>query len=128
MNLGRNQSRDANGYANELLKKEAAGTDFKLALLKLMNMIKERSQFPKSMELCNITSIYKNKGSHKDFNSYRGIFRVTVLRSILDRLMYNDNYFTIDGNLTDGNVGARKSRNIRDNIYVINAVSKGMDI
>ena len=124
--LGRNKSRDANGHANELLKEEAAGTDFKLAILKLMNMIKERSQFPTSMELCNITSIYKNKGSHKDFDSYRGIFRVTVLRSILDRLMYNDNYFTIDGNLTDGNVGARKSRNIRDNLYVINAVSNSI--
>ena len=46
--------------ANELFKEEAAGTDFKLAILKLMNLIKKKSQFPKVMELCNITSIYKN--------------------------------------------------------------------
>ena len=29
-------------------------------------------------------------------------------------------------NITDGNVGARKSRNIRDNIYVIGAVSNSV--
>jgi hypothetical protein len=78
------------------------------------------------MELCNITSIYKNKGSHKDFDSYRGIFRVTVLRSILDRMIYNDNYWVIDKNLTDGNVGARKDRNVRDNIFVMNAISNSV--
>ena len=82
--FGRDKARDALGMANELFKEEAAGTDFKLAILKLMNLIKKTSKFPRIMELCNITSIYKNKGSHKDFDSYRGIFRVTVLQSILD--------------------------------------------
>ena len=124
--LERDKSRDAMGHANELLKEEAAGSDFKLAILKLMNIIKHRSQFPKAMEVCNITSIYKQKGSHKDFNSYRGIFRVTVLRSLIDRMMYNDNYPTIDENLTDGSVGARKSRNIRDHIFVLNAISNSI--
>ena len=41
---------------------------------------------------------------------------------MLDRLIYNDCYTVIDDNLTDGNVGARKSRNIRDNIFVLWAV------
>ena len=59
-------------------------------------------------------------------NSYRGVFRVTVLRSILDRLTYNDSYYTIDDNLSDGNVGARKERNIRDNIFVIGAISNSV--
>jgi hypothetical protein len=36
--------------------------------------------------------------------------------------MYNDLYSTIDDSLTDGNVGARKDRNIRDNIFVLGAV------
>ena len=42
----------------------------------------------------------------------RGVFRVTVLKSVLDRLMYNDMYHIIDENLTDGNVEAHKNRNI----------------
>ena len=57
-----------------------------------------------------------------DFNSYRGIFRVPILRAILDRLIYNDEYKTVDEAMSDSNVGARKGRNIRDNIFVLNAV------
>ena len=49
-----------------------------------------------------------------------------MFRSILDRLIYNDNYHIVDENLTDGNVGARKQRNIRDNIFVLGAVSNSV--
>ena len=54
------------------------------------------------------------------------MFRVQVLRSILDRLTYNDSYYTIDSNLTDGNVGARKQKSARDNIFVISAISNSV--
>ena len=82
--------------------------------------------FPKALGLCNITSLYKTKGSKKDFDSYRGIFRVTAIRSILDKLMYNDEYDTIDSNLTDSNVGAWRNRNIRENVFVINAITNNV--
>ena len=59
-------------------------------------------------------------------DSYRGIFRVTIFRSILNRLTYNDEYYNIDSHLTDSNVGARKGRNIRDNIFVLNAVTNSV--
>ena len=74
------------------------------------------------MKICNISSIWKLKGSRSDFDNYRGVFRVTIFRSILDKLIYNDEYDKIDENLSDCNVGARKKRNIRDNIFVINAI------
>ena len=115
-------SRDPFGYSNELFKSEVAGKDLRLAVLIIMNKIKTQQKIPKSMQLCNITSIYKNKGSRNQFSSYRGIFRVTVLRNILDRLIYNDMYETMDSNLSDCNVGNRKNRNIRDNLFVLNAV------
>ena len=51
---------------------------------------------------------------------------MTIFRSILDRLIYNDEYSDIDANLTDSNVGARKGRNIRDNIFVMNAVTNSV--
>ena len=118
--LDKNKARDAIGHANEILK--CAGCDLKLAILKLMNHIKNTQTYPEAMQYCNITSLYKHKGNHKDFNNYRGVFRVTVLRSVLDRLVYNSCYTVVDDNLTDGNVGARKGRNIRDNIFVLSAV------
>ena len=44
------------------------------------------------------------------------------LRNILEKLIYNDEYKRVDANLTDCNVGARKERNIRDNIFVLDAI------
>ena len=120
--LKNNKSRDPLGLANELFKPTNAGSDLKKAMLLLMNQIKSTQVFPDVLKYCNITSLYKGKGSRKEFVNYRGIFRVTVLRSILDKLIYNDEYPGIDEHLTDSNVGARKGRNIRDNIFVINAV------
>ena len=122
-NLKKEKSRDPHGLANELFGPDVAGDDLKLAVLKLMNRIKDEQIYPKCLELCNISSIWKKKGSRNNFESYRGIFRVTVFRTILDRLIYNDEYSNIDQNLTDANVGCRKGRNIRDNLFVLNAIT-----
>ena len=119
--IKKNKSRDPEGHCNELFREEVAGSDLLKAILKIMNMIKNKQVYPKIMEKCNITSLHK-KGSKRDFDNYRGVFRVEILRSILDRLTYNDSYYTIDSNLTDGNVGAQKQRSVRDNIFVIAAV------
>ena len=121
--LKNNKSRDPHGLVNELFKEETAGDDLKLAILHLMNRIKDEQIYPKCLELCNISSIWKLKGPRNQFSSYRGIFRVSIFRAILDRLIYNDEYGNIDSNLTDSNVGARKMRNIRDNIFVLNAIT-----
>ena len=120
--LKNNKSRDPLGWANELFKPNCAGQDLKVAVLSMMNLIKRQQTVPETIKQCNITSIYKKKGSRKDFANYRGIFRVTILRSILDKLIYNDEYTNIDEHLSDSNVGARRNRNIRDNIFVINAI------
>ena len=44
----------------------------------------------------------------------------------MDRLLYIDSYETIDDNLTDANVGARKNRSVRDNMFVISAVNNSV--
>ena len=134
--LKNNKSKDPLDLPNEIFKPPNVGCDLKLAILKLMNHIKRQQKVPSIMKYCNITSLYKNKGPKKDFENYRGIFRVVSLRSILDKLIYNDEYPEIDENLTDSNVGARQDRNIRDNIFIMNAIlnevvrkkKKGVDI
>ena len=94
--LKKNTSRDPLGYANKIFRADIAGEDLKIAIIKLMNMIKYDQIFPTILEDWNISSIFKNKGSRNDFNSYRGIFRVPIFRSILDRLIHNDEYDVID--------------------------------
>ena len=120
--LKKDASRDPYGYANEIFDIKVAGDDLKKALLALMNEIKDKQVFPQVLQSCNISSIWKRKGPKKNFESYRGIFRITVIRNILDRLIYNDEYPKIDSYLSDCNVGGRKGRNVRDNIFVLNAV------
>ena len=124
--LKKNISQDPFGFPNEIFHIDVAGDDLKKAIIIMMNRIKFEQIFPEVLEICNISSIYKLKGRRNDFDSYRGIFRVTIFRSILDKLIYNDEYQTIDANLSDSNVGARRKRNIRDNIFVINAITNSV--
>ena len=60
------------------------------AVLKLMNRIKSDGIYPRCMQLCDITSLYKNKGPINEFGSYCGIFCVHALRNILEKLIYNN--------------------------------------
>ena len=96
--LKNKKSRDPNQYANEVFDPEVAGEDLVMAVVALMNRIKRDQIYPKCMQSCNITSLYKQKGPRNEFDSYRGIFRVQVLRNILERLIYNDEYGTVDSN------------------------------
>ena len=116
-------SKDPYELPNEIFHLSNAGDDLILALTKLMNKIKDLCEFPECLTVCNVTNAYKNKGDQSKFDSYRGLFRTPVIRNILDKLLYVDLYETIDNNLTDCNVGSRKRRNIRDNLFVINAIS-----
>ena len=52
----------------------------------------------------------------------RGLFNLVTIRTIVDKLIYFDEYKNIDVNLTDCNVGAKKQRNIRDNLFIVNGV------
>ena len=106
--LKNNQSSDALGYINELFKPGVIGSDLKLAILKLRNQIKIEEIHPHCLEACNVSSIFKNKGSKSDFDKYRGIFRVPVFWSILEKLIYHDEYNNIDENLGDSNVEVRR--------------------
>ena len=125
--LKKNKSKYPYGFPNELFKPATAGHDLKVALLTLMNRMKTEQIFPEQLEHCTITSIFKKgKVGKNDFNNYRGIFRVSVFRSILDRLIFNDYYGKIDDYMTDCNVGGRRGRNIRDNLFVLSAITNNV--
>ena len=40
----------------------------------------------------------------------------------MDKLVYNSNYEILDEHMSPSNIGARKGRNVRDHLFVINAV------
>ena len=73
------------------------------------------------MNNANITTVPK-KGPKIELKNQRGIFRVSVIRSILMRMIYNSNYDIIDRNISDGQMGARKGKGCRSNIWIINGI------
>ena len=129
--LKNNQARDPMGIINELFKPGLAGAQLKFSTLSLMNQVKQTMKIPRSMQISNITSIWKKKGSQQDMSNERGIFVLTAVRKILDKLTYLDKYPDIEMSMSGSNIGARRNRNIRDHLFiihgVINAVVQGED-
>jgi hypothetical protein len=89
---------------------------------KLYYEVKTQQEIPDFLMYTDITSFYKLKGERKSLENDRGVFGVVKIRSILDKLAYNDYYETVDGNMSDSNVGGRKNRNIYDNLFVVYAI------
>ena len=96
MALKANKTRDPHGVINELFKPGVLGEDLKLAMLQLLNCIKQEQKLPKFMQFANITTIYKRKGSRQEMDNDRGIFVVSVMRMILDSIIYQEKYPLID--------------------------------
>ena len=85
--LKNNKSRDPEGYINELFKYEVAGTNFKESLLLMFNKLKNEKKISSFMNIAHITTVPK-KGSRLLLKNERGVFRVSVIRSILMRMIY----------------------------------------
>ena len=120
-NLKNNKSRDHEGYSNEIFKHAIIGQDLKKSLLLMMNQLKRKKLIHKVMNFANVTTVYK-KGSRLLLKNERGIFRVAILRFILMRLLYNTKYPQIDKNMSDCQMGARKKKGCKNNIFIINGI------
>ena len=116
-----NKSRDADGLINEIFRKDVIGDDLKESMLMMFNHLKEEKLIPKFLNSPNITTVPK-QGSLLNPENERGIFRVSVIRYILMRLIYNEKYPTIDSNMSDCQMGGRKGKGCRSNIWIINGI------
>ena len=118
--LKNNKARDEHGHVYELFK--YGGSALKISLLKLFNLVKSKQKYPTIFQKSNISSFWKKKGDKSDLDNDRGVFNVTKIRSILDKIIYNDVYDRVDASMSCSNIGARKNRNIRDHLFVINGI------
>ena len=98
--LKSNKSRDFEGFCNEIFKENVIGADLKKSLLLMFNNLKKNNQIPKFFNCANITTVPK-KGSRLILTNERGIFRVSVIRSILMNLIYESNYPQVDKQTSD---------------------------
>ena len=120
--LKNNKSHDPSGLLNELFKSPVIGKELEMAILKLVNGIKSKYLIPSTIQMSNITTIYKSSGSRQDLESDRGTFSLSVYRKIIDKLIYQEKYPMIDENMSNSNIGARKKRNIKNHLFIIYAI------
>ena len=120
-NLKNNKSRDFEGLINEIFKINVIGVDLKNSLLIMFNKLKCKKMIPNFMRFANITTVPK-KGSRIEPKNERGIFRISVLRYILMRMIYNMKYPAIDALMSDCQMGARKKKGCKNNIFIINGI------
>ena len=91
-------------------------------MLILFNRIKEIGIFPSFMQYANICAIYKCRGEVSSLDSDRGIFLVSLFRTIMMKMIYKEKYDIIDESMSDSNIGARKQKNIRNHIFIVNSI------
>ena len=84
-----------------------------------MNKYKQFSEFLISAD---ISSIYKGKGDKHDLENDHGIFLMNIIYNMYMNLIYNEEYETLDSNMSDSNVGGRRRRSIRDHLFIINGI------
>ena len=120
-NLNNSKSKDPEGYASEMFKHDTIGQDMKKSVMVVMNKLKRQRLIPKLMNISNVTTVHK-KGSRLLLKNERGIFCVAILRYILMRLIYNTKYKNIDKNMSDCQMGARKNRGCKNDIFIINRI------
>ena len=99
--LKKNKARDPNGWINDLFKEGVAGTNLKLSMLKLFNKIKIENYIPDFMRKADIATLYKGKGDKSNLENERGIFIVSIFRSLIMRMIYQDIYSILDESMSD---------------------------
>ena len=118
--LKNNKCKDPHGHINELYKH--MGMNGIVSLLDMLNCIKETLLIPSHLNLSNVSTIYKGKGSKQNVVNLRGIFKLPIVRNILDRLICFDEYKHVGENMGQFQVGNQKERNIRDHSLIIHAI------
>ena len=120
--LKRGKAKDPHYMINELFMPPVAGPDLVKSVTKMMNIIKQDRNIPEQFRYKNISAVWKRKGSQTELNNFRGIFTCSILSNILQKLIYNDSYETIEEHLSDANIGSRKNKNVRNHSFIVNGV------
>lgn len=120
--MKKGQSRDSKGLTNELFLMDNIGSNLKESILMLANKMKNTKLVPDFFRATLISSIPKKVKSPLNLDKERGIFLIHKVRSIAMKLIYNSMNEDIEGNLSESNIGARKGRSPRDNLFILKAI------
>ena len=114
------KSRDPCGYVNELFKN--AGNSLLLSLLLMLNEIKRLKTIPEEWNTVIIQTMYKNIGSKRKLENYRGIFLTSILSKLLENLVQIRIKGKIGNYSSTFQAGSRQNRSTADNLCLIRSI------
>jgi hypothetical protein len=120
--LNRGKSRDPEGLCSEIFHPSILGAGLKLSLLLMLNKMKNEGQVANFISITSATPIPKT-GSKFKLTNERGIFKVSILRTVLLKLLYTRYYETINTNMSESNIRARTRKSCRNHIWIINGIN-----
>ena len=119
--LKRKKAPGRNGIRPECLK--YGGMALWESILKLYNECWEDPlKIPKEWADAEVISIYKNKGSKKDPENYRGIFLLDTIGKVYASIVTKKIMEDVDEQIHDGQFGFRKERSTAEAIMIVRHV------
>jgi exonuclease III len=88
-------------------------------LFALVRRIWKEEDVPEDLVLCELITIFKNKGSSDDYTKYRCIGLLNHAYKVLSTLLLKRMLEEINGFLPESQAGFRKLRSTRDNIFLL---------
>ena len=112
--LKKGKCQDPQGLVNEIFRPGVAGEDLIKSMLLLLNKTKDSLQIPEMMKIVNIAMLPKpGKPGIHNLENQRGIFLISIFRSIIMKLLLKDKYDILDSNMIDSNIGGEKTRGFK---------------
>ena len=69
-----------------------------------------------------ITTMFKKKGSWKKWDNYRGIFIVTILQLIYEKVLKNRISGVLQKNMSKFQNGGVKGKSVTDNLFILKGI------
>ena len=118
-----NKCRDPQGLLNEIFKPSVAGHDLQNSILSILNKIKDLCMVPEVIQNVNIAIIPKpGKKDLHNISNHRAIFIISILRSIIMKMLLRDEYDMIHSYMSDSSVGGRKGWRAQDHLFIVNGI------
>ena len=97
-----------------------AGPELIAAIASIFDGIIKSGTIPTQWNKVHIKTLYKNKGSKKDLENYRGVFLTQTSSKLFEKYMMSEGEGELD-NISKYQAGSRPNRSASDQLYLIRA-------
>ena len=116
--LSKNKAPGPDGLPAEIFIN--AGQELVIAIASLFNSIRIAGKVPDQWNKVNIKTLYKNKGSHKDLENYRGVFLTQTFSKLYEKYLMSESETEVT-HISLYQAGSRPNRSAADQLYLIRA-------